>query len=89
MTQWLLLLPGFACGLGAGALHFLTLRRIAEMYLGGRHAGRAVLLQAARLALLGCVLAGLAMLGAGPLLAGAAGVTVARILVLRRTGKEA
>ncbi len=67
MTDWLLSLIGFACGLGAGLLHFLTLRRIAQMYLGGTHAGRAVLLQAGRLALLGAVLAGLAQLGALPL----------------------
>ena len=42
----------------------------------------------ARLALLTAVLAGLAWLGAAPLLAGALGVVAARHLVLRR-GKEA
>ncbi|WP_216671387.1 ATP synthase subunit I [Mangrovicoccus sp. HB161399] len=89
MTQWLFPLLGLAAGFAAGMAHFLTLRRVAELWLEGRHPALALLLQAGRLVLLGCVLAGLAMLGALPLLCGAAGVTAARSIVLRRAGKGA
>ena len=88
MTMTLLSLLGLAVGLVAGTLHFLTLRRGTALYLGGGSPARAIALQLARLALLTAVLAGLAWLGAAPLLAGALGVVAARHLVLRR-GKEA
>ena len=90
MTQTLALtLLGFALGIALGLAHFASLRRVTAMYLSGGSPVRAVLLQLARLALLGGVLLLFAQLGAAPLLASALGVLIAREAVLRRARKEA
>lgn len=75
---------GFAAGLTLGTVHFLTLGRLVEMLVSGPVA-LPLILQLARFAILGAVLYGLALLGALPLIAGAAGIVLARVLVLRRT----
>lgn len=72
-------------GLLAGVAFFALLRWNAALYL--RHGGvaRAVALQAARLAAIAAVLTLAARHGALPLLLGAAGLLVARALVMRWT----
>ncbi|MGI3166069.1 ATP synthase subunit I [Pseudooceanicola sp. 200-1SW] len=76
-------------GLGLGVVHFASLRRVTDLYLGpGRAPARALALQLARLALLVAVFVLLAGLGAYPLLAGAAGLVLGRALVLRRARAE-
>jgi F1F0 ATPase subunit 2 len=80
---------GFVLGFAAGLVHFATLRQVTALYLGGGALPRALGLQLLRLALLAGVLVLLARLGAGPLLAGALGVLIARAMVLRRARKEA
>ncbi|MBE9636336.1 ATP synthase subunit I [Salipiger mangrovisoli] len=75
---------GFALGL----LHFASLRRVTSLFLGGNPAWRALGLQLARLTLLTAALAGLARLGALPLLAGTLGLLLARQAVLRHSRKE-
>lgn len=79
-----LLLAVLAAGSGfvAGWLHFASLARIADMIVAGRLTP--ILFQLARLAGLGLFLWLCAMGGAAVLLAGAAGVLVARSVVLRR-----
>ncbi|WP_353476225.1 ATP synthase subunit I (plasmid) [Salipiger sp. H15] len=71
---------GFALGLW----HFASLRRVTALYLGAGPAWRALTLQIGRLALLAAGLAGLALLGALPLLAGTPGLLLARQVMLRR-----
>jgi F1F0 ATPase subunit 2 len=73
----------FAAGLAAGTLHFALLRWNAALYAGAGHIGGAVALQVLRLAVLGGVLAVIALHGALPLLLAALGVLVARPVVLR------
>ncbi|TPE53918.1 N-ATPase subunit AtpR [Amaricoccus solimangrovi] len=68
-------------GYAAGWLHFASLRRVARMITEGRLA--AVGLQIGRLALLGLLLWVFARAGAAVLLAGAAGILVARARVTR------
>lgn len=80
---------GLLLGLATGLVHFATLRRVTALYLAGTAPARALGLQLARLALVALVLAGLARLGAGALLAGALGLMLAREAVLRRARKEA
>ncbi|MFT7027114.1 MAG: hypothetical protein ACJAVS_001337 [Paracoccaceae bacterium] len=75
---------GFAVGAGAGAVHFATLWRVTLAYVSNERPGRAALLHVARLVALAATLAGLAWLGAPALLAGLAGVMLARRIVLRR-----
>ncbi|NVO28867.1 hypothetical protein HJ526_15665 [Donghicola sp. C2-DW-16] len=75
---------GFAAGLTLGAVHFLTLGRLVDMLVSGTVAWP-LILQLVRFAVLGAVLYGLALLGALPLIAGTAGIVLARVLVLRRT----
>ncbi len=74
---------GFAIGAAAGAAYFLGLRFNTALYLAGRP-GPALALQAARLLLLGVVLAGVALCGALPLLAAALGLLIARQAIVRR-----
>ncbi len=76
-------LAGFAVGLALGTLHFLSLRRVAQRVVAGELL-RPLLWQAARIAALAAVLAGLAILGLAPLLAALAGLHVARRSVLRQ-----
>lgn len=90
MTQTIALaLLGFALGIALGLAHFASLRRVTAMYLSGGSPSRAVLLQLARLSLLGGMLLLFAQFGAAPLLASALGVLIAREIVLRRARKEA
>ncbi|KEO50878.1 ATP synthase subunit I [Thioclava pacifica] len=80
----LALLLGFAVGL----VHFLSLKRVAALYLGGSVAWP-IALQLIRLAILVVMMVWLAKAGALPLLAGALGLILARVVVLRLAGKEA
>lgn len=75
---------GLVLGLALGLIHFASLRRVTTLYLSGGSPARAIALQLGRLALLGLGFAGLAWLGALPLLAGAVGVLIAREVILRR-----
>lgn len=91
MTPSLVLLSltaGFG-GVAVGVLHFSALDRVTQLYLGGGSVGRALLLQLSRLAVLGALLTGLAMLGALPLLSGALGLLVGRTIVMRRKREAA
>lgn len=81
------LAAALVAGVALGLVHFGTLHRVSEDYLGGR-AGRALALQLLRMAAMIGALYGLARLGALELLAGALGVLIARILVMRRARRE-
>lgn len=87
MTTALLLhaLPGLAAGTALGLAHFASLAWNTRLYVTGG-AARALAVQLLRLAVLAAAFAGLARLGALPLLAGALGLLLARQLVLRRLG---
>jgi len=76
---------GLAAGAAAGTLHFGVLDVTVRCFVTGR-ALRAFVLQAARFALVAAVFYGLARLGAGPLLAGLAGLLAARHAMLRHIG---
>ncbi len=73
-------LAGLVVGFGAGLLHFRSLHAVARRFVAGDWT--AALLQVARLALLGGLLFLFARLGAQVLLAGAAGILLARRRVL-------
>ena len=75
---------GLIAGLLAGLAHFALLRWNTALYLRPRGSGRAIALQALRLALLAFVLVLLARQGALALLLGAFGVLTARSILLRR-----
>ena len=75
---------GLIAGLVGGTAHFVLLRWNTDLYLRPGGLGRAIALQALRLALLAVVLVLLARRGALPLLLGALGVLAARWIVLRR-----
>ncbi len=77
---------GFAVGLALGALHFASLRLNTDLFVNGGRAWLAALLLVGRFALLLVVLAGLAMLGALPLLCGGLGLLVARAVIIKRMG---
>lgn len=77
---------GMAVGALLGLIHFGSLWWNTTLYARGG-AGAALMIQLARFAVLVLVLAGLARLGAVPLLAGAAGLIAVRHLVVRRLGK--
>lgn len=81
----LALIFGFVLGL----FHFGSLKRVSDLYLGGRSVAWPIALQLARLAILIVVMVWLAREGALPLLAGALGLILARAAVLRFTGKGA
>jgi F1F0 ATPase subunit 2 len=74
---------GFVAGAALGLVHFGALGWIVRAFAAGL-AVRAAVLQMARFALLGAALFGLARLGAGPLIAGFAGIMAARQGVLWR-----
>ncbi|WP_347311803.1 N-ATPase subunit AtpR [Defluviimonas sp. SAOS-178_SWC] len=81
---WLVLpLVAFGIGYIAGAVHFRALEGIARRIVAGDL--RAIALQVGRMVLLGAMLAVLALIGAPTLIAGAAGVLLARARVLSRT----
>ena len=79
---------GFILGCIGGYLHFMTLKKVTALYLGGRVMIIAIALQMLRLGLLAVLLLWLATLGAGPLLAGAVGIFLARAGVVRHTRGE-
>lgn len=80
---------GFGVGLVAGAAYFASLWWNTRLYLSGGRALLAIALQVLRFALLLAAMALLSLFGAWPLLAGAAGLLVARTVVVRRLGKVA
>jgi F1F0 ATPase subunit 2 len=81
-------LIGLAGGVLLGLAHFGSLWWNAKAYLSGG-VGAALAIQLLRFAVLALVLAGLAKLGALPLLTGALGLLIARGLLLRRLGRPA
>ncbi|QDL93990.1 hypothetical protein FDP22_19140 (plasmid) [Paroceanicella profunda] len=81
-------LGGGAAGAALGLAHFGALWRNTRLYAQG-HAGAGLALQLARLGLVTAGLTGLALLGAVPLLAGTAGLLLARRRVVRRRQAEA
>ncbi|WP_434289586.1 N-ATPase subunit AtpR [Celeribacter sp. SCSIO 80788] len=88
MTEQTYILLGLLLGFGVGLLHFASLRRVTAMYLSGSSTARAIILQLGRLVLVAALLVFLALKGALPLLAGAGGLLLARIVILRRSRKE-
>lgn len=77
------LLVGTLFGLG----YFASLRRVTQMFLSEGSIRLAVVLQGVRILVLVAVLYALALRGAGPLIAGALGMIVAREIVLRLARK--
>jgi F1F0 ATPase subunit 2 len=77
----------FVAGLVAGAGFFLVLRRNTDLFAGGR-IGLAIAMQVARFAVLVPVLVLAARQGAGPLLAAALGVLIARRVVVGRVRRR-
>lgn len=73
-------LAGLVAGFVAGLLHFRSLQAVARRFVAGDWT--AAILQIARLALLGVLLYLFARMGAQVLLAGAAGILLARRRVL-------
>jgi F1F0 ATPase subunit 2 len=71
-----------AGGFAAGLLHFHLLHWNTRLFMTGG-GPRAIAVQMLRLLALAGVLVGAALLGAMPLLAAAAGVMIARVLVVR------
>jgi F1F0 ATPase subunit 2 len=81
-------LAGLAVGVLLGLAHFGSLWWNAQLFLSGG-AFRAFGVQLIRFGILLAVLAGLAKLGALPLLSGALGLLLARGLLIRRLGSAA
>lgn len=79
-------LVGFGVGVLVGLFHFRSLWWNTQAYANGGSPFRALALHLLRFAILVVLLAGLAELGALPLLAGALGVFASRAYVLRRVG---
>ena len=79
---------GFGVGLALGLVHFGSLWWNTRAFLSGS-ASRAFAIQLLRFGVLLLGLAGLAKLGALPLLTGALGLFLARGLMLRRLGRTA
>ncbi|PIP97289.1 MAG: hypothetical protein COW75_07055 [Rhodobacterales bacterium CG18_big_fil_WC_8_21_14_2_50_71_9] len=84
MTGLLALPLCFLGGLLLGLVHFSALRATAALIVGGGSALLGLVLTLGRVALLGAGLCAAAQGGALALLAAAAGVLVARALMLRR-----
>jgi F1F0 ATPase subunit 2 len=76
---------GLAVGMLAGAWHFMSLRWNWPLFASGK-AAAALALQLARFTLTGALLLMLAHLGALALLAGMAGILLARAVAVRRNG---
>lgn len=72
-----------ALGLALGAAYFALMWRTVRLHVDGAPAGRIALQYALRLGLAGVVLWRVALMGAGPLLASAAGFVVARLVATR------
>lgn len=86
--SWPLLLwpiAAFISGLLAGVLHFTALHHVVERFVGGA-VGMALALQCLRLVLLAALLVAFATAGLSALLAGFAGLLVARYFVVQRAG---
>lgn len=83
----LTLIAVLAGGMALGFVHFTSLHRITDDYLGG-HPGRALAFQLTRIVVMVAALVFLARLGALYLLAGAAGVMIARFIVMHRARRE-
>ncbi|WP_372074005.1 ATP synthase subunit I [Tistrella mobilis] len=77
----------FVAGLAAGTGFFLVLRRNTDLFAGGR-IGLAIAMQVVRFAVLVPVLVLAARHGAGPLLAAALGVLIARRVVVGRVRRR-
>ncbi|SMF81291.1 N-ATPase, AtpR subunit [Tistlia consotensis] len=90
MTQEQILaaLPWLPLGGLVGWAFFASLRRVAELYLGGGGAGRALALQLGRLALAGVLFWLAARQGAAPLGALFLGFLLARLVIVRRDVKR-
>jgi hypothetical protein len=73
-------------GLVLGGASMATLRLNTNLYLGGG-LWRSIGLHVARLSMLASVLAWTAFQGAGPLIAGAAGLVLARPIAVRMLGR--
>ncbi len=78
----LLLALAFLAGAAVGTAHFVSLRRVVDAWTAGRTA-RAVALSIVRWVVLVVAALLLARQGAMPLLAGLAGLLVARVVVVR------
>lgn len=79
-------LGGFVAGVVLGIAHFGSLWWNTRLYAAGT-AGRALAVQVLRIAVLVAVLALLARLGTAALLGGAAGLLLARAVLVRRLGR--
>ncbi|HTX50658.1 MAG TPA: ATP synthase subunit I [Caulobacteraceae bacterium] len=89
MMLWACQLAGFAlAGLVVGGASFATLRLNTALYVTG-DLWRSLALHLARLSLVGAGLVTAALEGAGPLLAGAGGLVVARWISVRLWGRVA
>ncbi len=78
-----------AAGFVAGTAFFASLHWLAQRLVGARtHAGWLALLHALRFVALAALLVWCARRGAGPLLAAAAGVLVARVLLVGALRRE-
>lgn len=88
LSPWAAAGLGLAVGLIAGGAYFASLWWNTQLYLAGGRALLAVLVQMLRFTVLLVALAGLALFGAMALLMGAAGLLLARALVLRRLGRQ-
>ena len=84
LPSWGSLIIALAAGLLVGIVHFASLRRNADLYVQQGKLWGAILVQLARLSLVVLILSAAAWAGAGPLLAAASGVLIARAAVLRR-----
>jgi F1F0 ATPase subunit 2 len=73
-------------GLALGAASFASLKLNTDLYLGGR-LWRPIALHILRLAIVTAALAFAALQGAGPLLAAAAGLVIARPIAVRLIGR--
>ncbi len=73
-----------AAGIALGVAYFMMLRRTVDLLTAGGSPGKALLLIAARMALIGGGLVLAALTGAGPLLAMALGIWIGRSIVMRR-----
>jgi len=71
-------------GIAAGAAYFMSIWRSAGQFADGRGIAMTLALAVTRLLLLGGLLMFASFRGAGPLLATALGVVIARFVVMRR-----
>ncbi len=89
MTALLPLLAWALAGAVVGVVYFRAVWATARLLAGGGGRGRAIGFTLVRLALLAGFLVLAARGGAGPLLAAALGILLARFAVMRRLGRPA